>query len=140
MIRFFTKRGGVALDPFVGIGSTSKACALEGRKSIGIELNPRYAELAKQRLQTEVRNLFASVNEQQILPGDARDVLKTLEKDKSLRYQSATEPSSSWNQRPTSGSGPSMRSLMNSSFTSIPRPGFVGSAMYPSLMTNGSFR
>jgi len=81
LIRFFTKRGGAVLDPFVGIGSTSKACALEGRKSIGIELNPRYADLAKQRLQTEVRNLFASVDEQQILQGDAREVLATLEQD-----------------------------------------------------------
>jgi len=81
LIRFFTKRGGAVLDPFVGIGSTSKACALEGRKSIGIELNPRYTDLAKQRLQTEVRNLFASVDEQQILQGDAREVLATLEQD-----------------------------------------------------------
>jgi len=81
LIRFFTKHGGAVLDPFVGIGSTSKACALEGRKSIGIELNPRYADLAKQRLQTEVRNLFASVDEQQILQGDAREVLATLEQD-----------------------------------------------------------
>lgn len=54
---------------------------MEGRKSIGIELNPRYAELAKQRLQIEVRNLFASIDEQQILQGDSRDVLKTLEGD-----------------------------------------------------------
>lgn len=79
LIRFFTKRGGVVLDPFAGIGSTSKACALEGRRSIGIELNPRYAQLAGERLQTEVRDLFASIDQQQILQGDAREVLKTLE-------------------------------------------------------------
>src|SRR5690349_17498814 len=31
LIRFFTKRGGTVLDPFVGVGSTLKACAIEGR-------------------------------------------------------------------------------------------------------------
>jgi DNA modification methylase len=69
LIRFFTKRGWTTLDPFVGIGPTLKACALEGRKGIGIELNPRYAQLAQERLQTEVRNLFASVVDRQIMVG-----------------------------------------------------------------------
>ena len=32
LIRFFTKRGQVVLDPFVGVGSTLKACALERTK------------------------------------------------------------------------------------------------------------
>jgi DNA modification methylase len=31
LIRFFTKTGNLVLDPFVGIGSTLKACAVEGR-------------------------------------------------------------------------------------------------------------
>src|SRR2546423_10995261 len=39
LIRFFTKRGDVVLDPFVGVGSTLKACAVEGRKGIGFALN-----------------------------------------------------------------------------------------------------
>lgn len=91
LIRFFTKRGGVALDPFVGIGSSLKACAVEGRKGIGIELNPRYAELAKKRLQTEVRNLFASVDEQQIFQGDARDILPTL-KESSVDFVVTSPP------------------------------------------------
>ena len=78
LIRFFTKRGGVVLDPFVGIGSTLKACALEGRVGIGIELNPTFAELTRRRLASEVRDMFASVATQQLLEGDARDVLPTL--------------------------------------------------------------
>jgi DNA modification methylase len=40
LIRFFTKADQVVLDPFVGVGSTLKACALEGRKGVGFELNP----------------------------------------------------------------------------------------------------
>jgi DNA modification methylase len=78
LIRFFTKKGAVVLDPFVGIGSTLKACALEGRKGIGIELNPRFAKLSRERLANEVSDIFATVDDQQVIEGDAREVLKTL--------------------------------------------------------------
>lgn len=78
LVRFFTKKGGVVLDPFVGVGSTLKACALEGRKGIGFELNPRYARLAEKRLKTEVRDLRATTREQQVRVGDARELAKRL--------------------------------------------------------------
>lgn len=79
LIRFFTKKGAVVLDPFVGIGSTLKACALEGRKGIGIELNPRFAKLARDRLAKEVDDIFATVADQKVIEGDAREVLDTLQ-------------------------------------------------------------
>ena len=75
LIRFFTKRGDVVLDPFVGVGSTLKACALDSRKGIGIELNPHFAALCKERLETEIRDLFSNVQDQQIIEGDVREVL-----------------------------------------------------------------
>jgi DNA modification methylase len=75
IVRFFTKRGATVLDPFVGVGSTLKACAIDGRNGIGIELNPTFAELSRQRLDTEVRDMFSSVGEQRVLEGDARDHL-----------------------------------------------------------------
>ncbi|MGP6191603.1 MAG: DNA methyltransferase [Vulcanimicrobiaceae bacterium] len=78
LIRFFTKRGQLVLDPFVGIGSTLKACALEGRRGLGIELNPTFARLARERLNTEVRDLFATVADQTVLEGDVRDCLATV--------------------------------------------------------------
>jgi DNA modification methylase len=78
LIRFFTKRGGVVLDPFVGVGSTLKACALDGRCGIGIELNRRFVDLTRKRLSTEVSDMFATVGEQKILEGDARIVLPGL--------------------------------------------------------------
>lgn len=78
LIRFFTKRGGVVLDPFAGVGSTLKACALEGRKGIGFELNPKYVDLTRERLQTEVRDLWACPLEQEILEGDARKLAQQL--------------------------------------------------------------
>jgi DNA modification methylase len=81
LIRFFTKKGAVVLDPFVGIGSTLKACALEGRKGIGIELNPRFAQLARVRLEKEIDDLFVSIADQQVIEGDSRLVLETLKPD-----------------------------------------------------------
>lgn len=78
LVRFFTKRGGVVLDPFVGVGSTLKACALEGRNGIGFELNPKYAKLAKQRLRTEVRDLWATAEAQDVRVGDARKLVVEL--------------------------------------------------------------
>ena len=81
LIRFFTKKGGVVLDPFVGVGSTLKACAVEGRKGIGFELNQKYAALANQRLQTEVRDFFATVEDQEIRIGDSRDLVPELNKN-----------------------------------------------------------
>lgn len=78
LVRFFTKRGQLVLDPFVGVGSTLKACALEGRKGIGIELNPRFAELSRERIRTEVRDMFSTAEEQQVLEGDVRDLLPCI--------------------------------------------------------------
>lgn len=78
LVRFFTKRKEVVLDPFVGIGSTLKACAVEGRNGIGFELNPRYAELAEERLRVEVRDLFAAEVSQSVRVGDSRDLIKAL--------------------------------------------------------------
>ncbi len=78
LIRFFTKAGQTVLDPFVGIGSTLKACSIEGRNGIGFELNPKYADLSRERLEKEVDSLFASTVKQTIECGDARTLAESL--------------------------------------------------------------
>lgn len=78
LIRFFTKRGQTVLDPFVGVGSTLKAACLEGRQGIGIELNEEYVNLTHERLRSEVNDQLFEISSQQVLTGDARDVLPTL--------------------------------------------------------------
>jgi DNA modification methylase len=78
LIRFFSKAGDTVLDPFVGVGSTLKAAAIEGRLGIGIELNKKYADLARTRLKTELNGLFSNAASQKVLCGDARKLLKTI--------------------------------------------------------------
>lgn len=91
LIRFFTKRGQVVLDPFMGVGSTLKACAVEGRKGIGFELNKKYTKLARERLRTEVKDILATTDQQDIRLGDARVLIKEL-KDDSLDFVVTSPP------------------------------------------------
>ena len=52
-IEFFTKTGGTVLDPMAGTGSTLVAALRAGRNSYGIELNPKYARIARRILREE---------------------------------------------------------------------------------------
>jgi DNA modification methylase len=42
---------GVCLDPFIGSGTTALVARRLGRKAVGVELNPEYAQMAARRLQ-----------------------------------------------------------------------------------------
>lgn len=50
LIKLFSKKGALILDPFLGSGTTALACKNTNRKCIGIELNKIYFEIAKERL------------------------------------------------------------------------------------------
>lgn len=53
LCRLVTPPGGVVLDPFMGSGSTGKACMREGFRFIGIDMTPEYFEIARARIQHE---------------------------------------------------------------------------------------
>lgn len=46
-------RGGVVLDPFAGAGTTGLVADRLGRDFIGIEIDPRMAETARQRIRAD---------------------------------------------------------------------------------------
>jgi len=73
LIAFFTKTGSTVLDPFVGVGSTLKACAVLERKGIGIELSEEWSRIAHARLEAEVSE--EGIPDQLIVTGDSRVIL-----------------------------------------------------------------
>jgi len=50
LCRLVTPPKGIVLDPFMGSGSTGKACVLEGFDFIGIEKSKEFVAIAKQRI------------------------------------------------------------------------------------------
>lgn len=54
LLRLVTPAGGVALDPFMGSGSTGKAAIREGFRFIGCEIDEQYAAIARARIEHEV--------------------------------------------------------------------------------------
>ena len=53
-VKLFSYVGDTVLDPFLGSGTTLVACLQTGRKGIGIEIDRKYCEIAKQRLIKEM--------------------------------------------------------------------------------------
>lgn len=54
IIKISSNENDLILDPFLGSGTTAVACKHLKRNYIGIEINPKYCEIAKQRLRQEV--------------------------------------------------------------------------------------
>lgn len=54
LIRTYSHPGDLVLDTFAGGGNTLIAAGVEGRRCIGIELDPGYADIAERRLRGEL--------------------------------------------------------------------------------------
>ncbi len=50
-VRTYTKEGDTVLDPYMGSGTTGVACLRAGRKFIGVELEQKYFDIAKRRIE-----------------------------------------------------------------------------------------
>lgn len=57
LVRLVTPPGGTVLDPFMGSGSTGKACALEGFGFIGIDREQSYCDIATGRITHALRSV-----------------------------------------------------------------------------------
>ena len=52
LIKMYSFRGETVLDPFLGSGTTALAAQLEGRASVGYEINPKFEVLIREKLQS----------------------------------------------------------------------------------------
>ena len=50
LIEKYTQPGDLIFDPFCGSGTTGVACVQTGRRFIGIEIDPTYADIARARI------------------------------------------------------------------------------------------
>lgn len=61
LIKLVTQQGGTVLDPFMGSGTTGKACGFEGFNFIGVERDAEYFEIAKARIEHAYQNKTVSL-------------------------------------------------------------------------------
>lgn len=73
LIRIYSKRGNLILDPFVGVGSTCVAAMQLERRSVGIELNPQFHGVAQQWVDEQDPQAEHEWRPT-LINGDARDV------------------------------------------------------------------
>ncbi|MGO9527083.1 MAG: DNA-methyltransferase [Verrucomicrobiia bacterium] len=57
LIKFYSYKGNVILDPFAGTGTVAAIAARTGRHFVHIDLSKKYCEIAKERLDAETRQL-----------------------------------------------------------------------------------
>ena len=60
LIKMFSFIGDTVLDPFLGSGTTSLAAKNLNRNSVGYELNPKFIDIAKQKLGAGQNKMFGS--------------------------------------------------------------------------------
>lgn len=73
MILASSNPGDTVLDPFVGSGTALRICQQTGRYGIGIDINPDYIEMTKERLAEEFTG-FDSIDERmKRVPNDLND-------------------------------------------------------------------
>lgn len=77
LVRLVTPPGGLVLDPFMGSGSTGKACMREGFRFIGIDMTPEYVEIARARIQHELAAVTAAA-EAAAAPIPQRDLFEEV--------------------------------------------------------------
>lgn len=67
LIKLYTFKGEVVLDPFMGSGTTAVAALLTGRHFVGYEINPEYVELAYARIDRILKELNQKARQKSLI-------------------------------------------------------------------------
>lgn len=75
-VAVYSRPGDVVLDPMCGIGTTPVETVHLGRTAVGIEYEPRWADLAHHNLSAAAAQ--GATGDGEVLAGDARDAIRLL--------------------------------------------------------------
>ncbi len=98
LIRMFSFPGETVLDPFTGSGTTNVAAVRLSRDSIGYEINPEFADLARKRLEQEcplLGNVIIELGEEDPLSAvelEKRSQLLPYRFEDKVKIQKKTDP------------------------------------------------
>lgn len=95
VISIYTKPGDLVLDPFVGVGSTVVAARALRRGAIGIELYPKFVEIARKALHQQTIEETEPV---EVVDGDCRDLERWVEPE-SVQLMMTSPPYANFIQR-----------------------------------------
>lgn len=84
LVNMYSMKGDVVLDPFVGTGTTLLATTASERNGIGVEIDPMFQEIIKERLLTEKDTLNCYIEER--LEEHLKFIEKRSEQEKELKY------------------------------------------------------
>lgn len=62
IIEYWSKENDIVLDPFIGSGTTAATCIRTNRNFIGIEINEKYYNIAKKRIDKEMELKFSQLS------------------------------------------------------------------------------
>ncbi len=81
LIEFFTKRGGLVLDPFAGVGGTllGAAIAKPARRAVGIEVSAKWVRIYEAVAKDLVAKGLETLKDQRMVVGDCLEVMKSYE-------------------------------------------------------------
>lgn len=81
LVTMYSKPNDLVFDPFVGVGTTIVAAMALNRRACGIELNPRFVELAQEWISKSVGLWNAENNDPQLINDDCRRLESYLPPD-----------------------------------------------------------
>ena len=73
LVRMFSFAGDTVFDPFMGTATTLVASARCGRNAIGVEIEPAYVRISKERIERELATLFRPATPANIMSGSPID-------------------------------------------------------------------
>ncbi len=94
-VEFFTKPNMWVLDPFLGTGSTLLAAKAAGRNGVGVEINPRYASMARSRLEGAPPS---EGTRQLVFQGNSRSLRDIMDANKVQEFDFCMTSPPYWNQ------------------------------------------